>query len=111
MVFMKKILALLLSVTMLLGILPQMAMAKETDGYYIKLEETDAKDRNAFGEVKTNDFFSGGQARSFGNKNAPGEDGYYIEFEVEIPNGSSKCKVMLWTSDLVPLCIADDCQF
>ena len=33
------------------------------------------------------------------------------EFEVEIPNGSSKCKVMLWTSDLVPLCIADDCQF
>ncbi len=32
------------------------------------------------------------------------------EFETAIPNGCTKCKVMLWTTTLVPLCTADECQ-
>jgi len=33
------------------------------------------------------------------------------EFDQIIPSGSAKCKAMIWTSLLVPLCTADDCVF
>lgn len=32
------------------------------------------------------------------------------EITISIPSGSEKCEVMLWTPQLTPLCIADDCQ-
>lgn len=33
------------------------------------------------------------------------------EFTISIPSGSEKCKVMLWTPQLTPLCTADDCEY
>ena len=80
----KKLLGLLLSIVMLCSLLPMNVMAAESDGYYFKLEESDATTKVGFSQAKEYDFYSGGKALVLGTQTAPDEDGYYLEFEVEI---------------------------
>ena len=81
----RKLLGLVLGITVLVGSLPS-AMAQTTDGYYYKLEETDVKAKNGFAAgAATGTWWSGESTAVQYSTTAPGADGYYMDFEVNIP--------------------------